>query len=192
MPIYLQRFIGLSVSDSGLGLLGLLLGTVAGATISGRLVAHILHYKRIALVGAVLAAACLAAFGLVAHSASLLVVELLSAGAGFGTGMTFPIATIAVQNAVDRAHLGVATGVLTFLRALGGALGVAAFGAIALGYGMLGHGDTVAVGSVEAARPFAAMFLAAAVIMLAALVCLVLMHEKPLLGAAERAAEPGS
>ena len=74
--------------------------------------------------------------GLVAGHASLLVVEILTTCIGIGTGTTFPVSTVSVQNAVDRMHLGVATGVLTFLRSLGGALGVALLGAVALGYGM--------------------------------------------------------
>ena len=51
-------------------------------------------------------------------------------------GLTFPVTTVSVQNGVDQQHLGVATGMLTFLRSLGSALGVAVLGAIALGYGI--------------------------------------------------------
>lgn len=194
LPIYFQHYIGLSVSNSGLALLGLLLGTVSGAMTSGRLVAHVYHYKRIALVGAVLAAVSLAVLGVVARSASLLVVEILTVGAGIGMGTTFPVATVSVQNAVDRAHLGVATGVLTFLRSLGGALGVAVLGAIALSYGLPlgreGAGSDAAVSSAAVARPFVAMFLVASATMVLALVCLLLMEEKVLQGGPAKAPAP--
>jgi len=186
LPIYLQRHVGLTVAESGTALLGLLLGTVAGATLSGRLVAHVVHYKRIAITGALIGIAGLVALTFVAGSASLLLVEILAAGAGLGTGMTFPIATISVQNAVERAHLGVATGVLTFLRALGGALGVAVLGAIALSYGLpLGAEGPAAAGEAGAVRPFEAMFATSAAIMLLTLLCVLLMREKPLQGRAE-------
>lgn len=186
LPIYLQHFIGLSVADSGMALLGLLLGTVAGAAISGRLVGRIFHYKRIAVVGAMIGVVCLGALAMVAETASLAVVEGLAAGAGLGTGMTFPVATISVQNAVERAHLGVATGVLTFLRSLGGALGVAVLGAIALSFGLplAGEGTINAIGSIDAARPFTAMFAVAALIMALSMTALLLMREKPLQGRA--------
>ncbi len=191
LPIYLQHYIGLSVSNSGMALLGLLLGTVAGATMSGRLVARVVHYKRIAVVGSAIAVVALAVLAWLAEGASLVTVEVLAAAAGMGTGMTFPIATISVQNAVERAHLGVATGVLTFLRSLGGALGVAVLGAIALSFGLpLGRQGGAAVGSIEAAYPFVAMFAVASAIMMLSFVCLVAMREKPLQGRAEREAPP--
>ena len=122
LPVYLQSYLGLTASESGTALLGLLLGTVAGAMGSGRMVSHFVHYKRIATAGAVIAIASLVPLALVAGTAGLPAVEILTTLAGIGTGMAFPVCTVSVQNAVERAHLGVATGVLTFLRTLGGAL----------------------------------------------------------------------
>ncbi|MBN9072802.1 MAG: MFS transporter [Rhizobiales bacterium] len=183
LPVYLQAALGLSASESGTALLAFLLGTVAGATISGRLTARIVHYKRIALVGAALAAVSLAVLAFVAGEISLGPLEALTALIGFGTGMTFPVCTVSVQNAVDRAHLGVATGVLTFLRSLGGALGVAIVGAVALSYGLplAGEGGQVSMpgGSADL---FAVIFIAAAIFMVVSFVALLAMPEKPLHG----------
>ncbi len=194
LPLYMQLCLKLSVSDSGLALLGLLMGTVTGAMVSGRMVAHVVHYKRIAVIGALICAIGLAALGEATGAASLLILEFLTIGAGFGAGMTFPVCTVAVQNAVDRVHLGIATGVLTFMRSLGGAMGVAAFGAIALGYGLpLGREGTATAGAgagvveVQSAAPFATIFLAAAAIMLISFILLVIMPEKRLQGRANEA-----
>jgi sugar phosphate permease len=188
LPVYLQAIVGLSVSQSGIAMLGLLLGTVAGATFSGRTIPRFFHYKRIAIVGNVFAILCLGVLSLAAEHASLLLVEVLTICIGLGTGTTFPVATVSVQNAVDRTHLGVATGVLTFLRSLGAALGVAMLGAVALGYGLPLAGEgTPAVGQVTSATPFVMIFLAAAATLLMALVTLGLMPEKPLRGHAEAA-----
>ncbi|MCQ4628794.1 MFS transporter [Shinella sp. CPCC 100929] len=184
IPVYVQSFHGLSASGSGIALLGLLLGTVLGATTSGRTIPRFTHYKRIALVGGVISFLCLIALAFLAGRTSLLVLEALTAGVGFGTGMTFPVATVSVQNAVDQAHLGVATGVLTFLRSLGSALGVAILGAIALGNGLPLGGEaiqTVSTG-VTSALPFTYIFLACAVTMALSLVIFQLMPEKPLRG----------
>ena len=94
-----------------------------------------------------------------------------------------------MQNAVSRADLGVATGVLTFLRSLGGACGVAALGAVALGFhvslGLEGH--QLPAGTVVSAEPFAIIFLIAAAIMFLSLVMLVVMPEKKLQGHIEDA-----
>ncbi|AEH88580.1 MDR family MFS transporter [Mesorhizobium opportunistum] len=186
LPVYLQSIVGLSVSESGLAMLGLLLGTVAGATFSGRTIPRFVHYKRIAMVGVLFSIICLGLLALVAGHASLLVVEVLTVCIGLGSGTTFPVATVSVQNAVDRAHLGVATGVLTFLRSLGSALGVAMLGAVALGYGLPLAGEgTLAVGQVISAEPFVMIFLVAAATLFLALITLALMPEKPLRGQAE-------
>lgn len=186
LPVYLQAHLSLSASESGTALLGLLLGTVAGASMSGRLIPRFVHYKRIALLGAAFSVVCLVALGLIAGSASLVLVELLVIGVGIGSGTGFPVSTVSVQNAVDRAHLGVATGVLTFLRSLGGALGVALLGAVALGYGLpLGEHGLQAPAPHQSAEPFVMIFLVSAVLMAGSLAMLALMPEKPLRGSNE-------
>ena len=123
---------------------------------------------------------------------SLPVLELLTVIVGFGTGLTFPVATISVQNAVDQAHLGVATGVLTFLRSLGSALGVAILGAIALGNGLpLGgeHMQASAAG-VLPSLPFTYIFIACLITTILSLILFHFMPEKPLCGRAENEAMP--
>ncbi|MER8574028.1 MFS transporter [Mesorhizobium sp. M1409] len=183
LPVYLQSILGLSASESGTAMLGLMLGTVAGATFSGRTIPRFVHYKRIAMAGVTFAILCLGILSLVAGHASLLIVEILTTCIGLGSGTTFPVATVSVENAVDQAHLGVATGVLTFLRSLGSALGVAILGAVALGYGLplAGEGTQAASTAVEALA-FVMIFFTAATMLVMALVALVLMPEKPLRG----------
>jgi EmrB/QacA subfamily drug resistance transporter len=184
LPVYLQSYVGLSASQSGMSLLGLLLGTVAGASTSGRLIPRFTHYKRLAVGGAAFAAICLAVLSLVAGSASLWTIELLAVLIGIGSGTGFPVSTVSVQNAVDRTHLGVATGVLTFLRSLGGALGVAILGAVALGYGLpLVQRGMQGDAPVESAAPFAMIFLVSSLLMLGSLIAIAFMPEKPLRGA---------
>lgn len=170
-------------------MLGLLLGTVAGATFSGRMIPRLVHYKRIAMFGIVLAIICIGVLSAIAPHASLLEVEILTTLIGLGSGTTFPVSTVSVQNAVDRAHLGVATGVLTFLRSLGGALGVAMLGAVALGYGLpLAAEGSLSHIELTSAMPFVMIFLTAGITLVLALVALALMPEKPLRGHPEQAA----
>jgi len=189
LPVYLQSVIGLSVSESGTAMLGLLLGTVAGASFSGQAIPRFVHYKRIALIGVAFSILCVGLLSMIAGHATLLQVEVLTSLIGLGMGTTFPVSTIAVQNAVDQTHLGVATGVLTFLRSLGSALGVAMLGAVALGYGMplVAEGG---VGHIEvsSALPFVMIFIAAGITLILSLAMLSLMPEKPLRGRQEHAA----
>ncbi len=68
---------------------------------------------------------------------------LLTVGGG-GLGVMYPVTTTIVQNAVAPHQLGIATGALNFVRQLGGAIIVAAFGAIVLGgIDTGGHGLTL-------------------------------------------------
>lgn len=190
MPVYLQQVLGLQVDTSGLALMGLLLGTVVGANTAGRLMMRITHYKRVAIVGTIGSALCFAALGWTVDSRSFLLSEALMFGAGIGCGTLFPTLTISVQNAVGMSHLGVATGVNVFLRSLGGAIGVAAMGAVALAYGLplAREGGASAPGAAAAADAFGMIFYAASASMVAALVAVALMEEKPLQGRADREA----
>lgn len=186
LPVYLQAHLGLSASESGMAMLGILLGTVAGATTSGRLTPRVAHYKRLALVGVGFGVVALAVLAFVAGSTSLILVVVLTTCVGYGAGTTFPVATISVQNAVERSYLGVATGVLTFMRSLGGALGVALLGAVGVAYGLPLMGEGVqAQGQLSSASPFVAIFVASVALLVATLAALAAMPEKPLRGRSE-------
>ncbi len=183
LPVYMQATLGMSPGDTGLAMLGLLLGTVVGAGMSGRLVPRLVNYKRIAHIGIACAILSLGILAYLADHAGLLEVEIATAIVGAGIGTIFPVSTIAVQNAVDRQHLGVATGLLTFLRSLGGAIGVAALGAIALGNDLPLAGEGVI--AAELAGPhgsFSVIFLATAAMLAAGLLVFVFMPQKPLRG----------
>ncbi len=47
VPIYLEGVLGLSASESGVALVPLMIGTVTGATLSGRSMMLLRHYKRV-------------------------------------------------------------------------------------------------------------------------------------------------
>ncbi len=185
-PVYAQGHLGLSPAQSGYSLLGFLLGSVATAAISGRLTMRVVHVKRIALIGSAVSAVGLIVLGLTASQTSIVLIEVLLLVIGAGLGFTYPVTTVSAQNAVDQKHLGVATGVLTFLRSLGSALGVAVLGAIALGYGLPLGAETgsMQVQHIADASPFAVLDYTMAAMMLLAAVIYAIMPHKPLRGRA--------
>ncbi len=183
LPVYMQATLGMSPGDTGLAMLGLLLGTVVGAGASGRLVPRIVNYKRIAAVGISAAILGLAVMAHIADTAHLAAIEVATAIIGAGIGTIFPVSTISVQNAVERKDLGVATGLLTFLRSLGGAIGVAALGAIALGNNLPLAAEGMAAVATEGPNgSFSVIFLAAAAMLTAGLLVFAFMPQKPLRG----------
>src|SRR5947209_20377574 len=102
----------------------------------------------------------------------------------FGVGSVWPVTTFAIQNAVRLHELGTATASMNFFRQLGGAFIVAVFGTIVLnGAGISGADLTQGiVETPELVSAFRAVFLTAAGGVLACMVFLLRMEEKPLLG----------
>ena len=189
IPLYLQGVRHLDPSTAGLSLVPLMVSMVCGAAFSGWMTTRLKHYKRVALFGVTMAA--MALFSLAAWAGTLpyLALEAVFMIAGAGIGTSFPLVIISVQNAVDPAHLGVATGAATFLRALGGAIGVSVLGAIFLSYGFAQHvdaGKSLSDLGPDAAAAFSTIFLTAGIGLIITDVFLLLMEEKPL-----RSAKPG-
>jgi MFS family permease len=183
IPLYLQGVRHLDPSSAGLSLVPLMAGWVSGSAFSGWMTTRLKHYKRVAVIGVTIAA--LALFALSALASTLpypwLEAVLMVCGAGIGT--SFPVAMICVQNAVEPAHLGVATGAITFLRSLGGAIGISVLGAVFLSYGFAQNVEaTKGLSDLgpPASAAFAALFLTAGIGLVISDVFLLLMEEKPL------------
>ncbi|MFD2175764.1 MDR family MFS transporter [Rhodobacter lacus] len=131
LPLYLQLVLGMSAAQSGLVMLPQIVTMLLSSVLGGRLSARIGRPKPFLVIGIALEAAGLGLLALVAHLEAGLV-PVLGALAVLGTGMgsAMPNATVIVQNAVPRASLGVATSSMSFLRSLGGAMGVAVSGGV--------------------------------------------------------------
>jgi predicted MFS family arabinose efflux permease len=188
VPIYLQSVLRLSASASGLAMIALMGGTVTGATASGRVMIHVRRYRRLPVAGLIVATLAVIALALRPSGLPLGVVELLLTAIGLGVGTVLPVTTVAIQNAVELHELGTATASMNFFRSLGGAILVAAFGAILLGG--IGADELEALHRMPAAAAlppglagvFGWVFAAAALGLLAAVGCLLMMPEHPLRG----------
>lgn len=200
-PIYLEGVYGLTASQSGLALIPLMVGTVMGATFSGRLMARLTHYKRTPMIGLTVSVIALAAVAAWPDSLPLAAIEVIFAVAAIGIGTVLPVTTVAIQNAVMQHQMGTATGTMNFFRSLGGALIVAGFGAIVMGslpaekaasVTMDTLASTLAAGGSNIGTVFRYVFGAAAVGTLITLYSLIVMEERPLrtkVGAAPVVAE---
>ncbi len=189
MPIYFEVAIGLSAHDSGLVLIPLMGATVAGATLSGRLMAVVHHYKLIPLAG--LAAGTLAAATAAwkVESLSFAALNTLLTIVTFGVGAMLPVATVSVQNAVLARDLGTATATMQFFRQLGASVIVALFGALALGGGRAAFMTEATLSPEELARlvsSFRLVFVALTVCMALSLAFMARMEERPLRGERRR------
>ena len=133
VPIFLEGVLGLTASQSGVALVPLMVGTVTGATLSGRSMLYFRHYKRVPVAMMGVSVACCATIAVLGRALPFAALEVLFLFLSMGLGTILPLSTIAIQNTVDFHQLGIATASMNFFRSLGGALIVAAFGTIVLG-----------------------------------------------------------
>ncbi|WP_448953937.1 MDR family MFS transporter [Labrys neptuniae] len=189
MPILLEGVYGLTASQSGLGLIPMMVGTVTGATLSGRLMARIKHYKYPPLVGLTVSTLAFALAAIRPQELPLFALEILMTAASMGIGTMLPVTTVAIQNAVLQHQMGTATGAMNFFRSLGGALIVAVFGAIVMG-GLPSDlaanvtietlAKSLAASGSDIGSVFRYVFLAATAGAFATLLALYRMEERPL------------
>jgi EmrB/QacA subfamily drug resistance transporter len=187
VPLYFEVALHLSASQSGLALIPLMGATVAFSTITGRMMMHVTHYKRMPLVGLSIAILSLGPLAIWPGSIPVALVLVLLTLIGAGLGTVFPISTVCLQNAVTRSQMGIATGAANFFRALFSALIVAVLGAIVLGglggvTGMSVEMLARAASSKELSYAFRFVFLACALVLSFGMAFLISLEERPLRG----------
>ncbi|HEU0231040.1 MAG TPA: MDR family MFS transporter [Burkholderiaceae bacterium] len=129
IPLRAQMLLGAQADQAALLLLPFSLGIPVGAYVGGRMSAFTGRFKRIQLCGAVCTP--IAMLGLVFVDAHATGANLVCVGViGFTIGLQLPTSTVAVQNAVESRHMGIATAVIAFCRSLGAAIGIAVLMAV--------------------------------------------------------------
>jgi len=129
VPLFAQGALGATATEAGSLLTPLMVSWVIMSVVGGRLMLK-LSYRSISLVGFVLLTlgfVFLAQFERETWRLWLYADLILI---GSGLGLTMLTLLIAVQQAVDKTELGVATSLNQFARSIGGAFGVAVMGAV--------------------------------------------------------------
>jgi MFS family permease len=185
LPLYAQLALGLSVSASAWAIVALQGGATLTSIAGGHMLVRFTHYKRVPLVGLLLAMAGLAPLAVAPTGFSPAVALALITVVGFGLGPTFPFTVVVVQNAVALHDLGIATGAMNFFRALGATFIVALFGAIVLAGASMIRG--MSIGSMLAAGAetgsFRLVFAVAVLCLVIAFASILALEERPLRGA---------
>jgi len=130
VPVYVQGVLGASATNSGVVLIPHAFGWVLTSFVIGQLIARSGKYRIYPIAGAIsiLAGVTLLSRAGVDTSRTAIAGELALIGGGMG--VTVQTLTVAAQNAVELARVGVVTGALVFSRSMGGSLAVAGFGAL--------------------------------------------------------------
>jgi EmrB/QacA subfamily drug resistance transporter len=130
IPLYIQGVLGQSATSSGAFTTPLTLTIMVSAILSGVLVSKTKRYQWVVVLGClVLAFGAFLMTGITPGISPIILTRNMMV-IGLGIGMSLPILTTAVQNAIPQQQLGAGTGAVSYLRSLGGTLGVATIGTV--------------------------------------------------------------
>ncbi len=130
LPLYLQGVLGESATNSGEVITPLTFSLVIGATLAGIVVARLRRYQAVTIVGGIVMTVGVFLMTRMTMTTSLLQAAVAMIITGVGLGIFFSVLTLAVQNAIPRTRMGVGTGAVNYLRALGQTLGIAVVGTV--------------------------------------------------------------
>jgi hypothetical protein len=129
-PLVFQGVLGISATNSGALITPMMFGLIGASTVTGFVMLRIKYYRFIGTLGV-----AVMIFGMWLLSQIVpgtpewrVVADLIVVG--LGLGMTFPLYLTAIQTALPRKYLGVATSQIQFWRNLGGTVGSAILGAV--------------------------------------------------------------
>jgi EmrB/QacA subfamily drug resistance transporter len=125
LPLFLQGVLGESATNSGEVITPLTVSTVVGSLIAATIMATRKRYQMITIIGAFIMTIGVFLLTRMTAATSLLEAAIYMVIVGLGLGSFFSILTLAAQNSLPRARLGVGTGAVRYLGQLGSVLGVA-------------------------------------------------------------------
>ena len=130
IPLYLQLVYGASPTSSGLRLLPLMAGLLVAAILSGRWISRVGRYRMFPIAGTATLVVGMFLLSRLTVDTAPWVASVYMLVVGVGIGLVMQVLVLVVQNDVRPQDIGVATSTATFFRSVGGAFGVAIFGAI--------------------------------------------------------------
>jgi EmrB/QacA subfamily drug resistance transporter len=131
LPLFFQLVLGASASRAGLMMAPMMGGVIVASVAGGRLVSAFGRYKIFPTIGLVMSTCSFLTLAWTAMTGQpTWIIETALVFLGAGLGLVMPNLTVAIQNAVERSEMGAATSTSSFMRALGGALGVAVSGTV--------------------------------------------------------------
>ena len=172
LPVYLQDVMQMSATSAGLSLMVLMGVLNVSAGVTAPMIAKHRRYKIVPMAGTLL---CLLAVGALAWEAGSIGIwgfEIILAVLAFGFGPLAPLTGVTLQNTVPPWQFGTAVGGMNFTRSLYSTMLVAIFGAITL--------KGSAATTVSPVTSFQIIFAIAALSLLAALIAMWILEEKPL------------
>ncbi|BCB04393.1 MDR family MFS transporter [Bacillus sp. KH172YL63] len=130
MPFFIQGVMGTSATKSGLVMMPMTLSMVIASTVGGQIITKTGKYKILALIGLFVMSAGMVLLSFMDTDTTNATALMNIIVVGTGLGLSFPVFTLTVQNAVQHKFLGVATAATQLFRQIGGTIGVAIMGTV--------------------------------------------------------------
>jgi len=129
-PLVFQGVLGISATNSGALITPMMFGLIGASTLTGFAMRRITRYRYLGTLGVLVMIFGMWLLSQITPSSAQwnVVADLIVVGAGIG--VTFPLYLTAVQTALPRQFLGVASSQIQFWRNLGGTVGSAILGAV--------------------------------------------------------------
>lgn len=127
VPLFAQAVLGASATQAGITLTPMSLSWTIASIFGSRLLLRT-GYRTISLAGMIVLLVGALLMCTIGPGTSQVLIMIYTGMMGIGMGISIPAFTIAVQSAVPKAELGVATSTLQFSRSIGGTLGVSMMG----------------------------------------------------------------
>ena len=129
-PLMFQGVLGISATNSGALITPMMFGLLAASTATGFLMRRVKYYRFLGTFGVAVMIVGMWLLSQVSPSTAEWIVVRNLIIVGLGLGVTFPLYLTAVQTALPRQYLGVASSQIQFWRNLGGTVGSAVLGAV--------------------------------------------------------------
>ncbi|MGC0363956.1 EmrB/QacA subfamily drug resistance transporter [Rhodococcus sp. 27YEA15] len=130
LPTYIQMVTGKNATEAGLMMIPMMAGLLVASIGSGQLVSRTGRYKVFPIVGTSIVAVALVLLSRLTPSTSLVVFGLYIALMGVGLGLVMQILILIVQNTFPAGEVGTATASNNFFRQIGASLGSAVVGSL--------------------------------------------------------------
>ncbi|MDD5702342.1 MAG: MDR family MFS transporter [Dehalococcoidales bacterium] len=131
IPLFFQGVLGTSATTSGNIMIPMMIGNIIGSFGSGQILARAGgHYKIIGIFGNTITALGIGLLATMNTETGFSLAIAYTFITGVGMGITMPLFTVAIQNAVSYNILGVASSSVAFFRSIGGAVGLAVLGSV--------------------------------------------------------------
>ena len=176
IPLFAQGVLGMSAINSGLIMIPMLLSLTLTSIITGQIISKTGKYKKLVIVEFIITGVGVVLLSTMNANTSYYLLLFYSTILGIGSGMSYNIFNVAVQNAFTLREIGIVTASMRFFRNIGIIVFVPIFGFIM--NNSLGSSTAVTIGKTQAlVLSIQNIFLSAVVLAFVALVFAFFLEE---------------